>query len=224
MLSVFFYKPLAKIRIFSIDFFQNTVDFIDICFSFLRYVWYWYTYHYIVSYLILLWITHESSRQVNQVSYFLSFLFNMRNVDVELFDTKTGGNYLCHSFINWKSNSGEVESFNVKVDPKDHVGNLREKLGPTFVNASIFFHNQLNKLEDDDVIQDCMEEGDLVTGIIKYPHNDRAFKKDLENDSGSILVVLDNKSKRPIFLESGYVEYLNINSLTLYPTILVFRL
>ena len=97
-------------------------------------------------------------------------------------------------------------------------------MGPTFVNASIFFHNQLNKLEDDDVIQDCTEEGDLVTGIIKYPHNDRAFKKDLENDSGSILVVLDNKSKRPIFLESGYVEYLNINSLTLYPTILVFRL
>ena len=148
----------------------------------------------------------------------------MRSVDVELFDTKTGGNYLCHSLINWKSNSGEVVSFNnVEIEPKDYVGTLREKLGPTFTNASVFFHNQLTKLEDDDVIQECIEEGDVVTGIIKYPHNDRAFKKDLESASGNILVVLDNKSKKPIFLESGHVEYLKIKSLTWYPTILVFR-
>ena len=148
----------------------------------------------------------------------------MRKVDVKLLDTKTGGNYLCHSFINWKSYSGELASFNVEVDPKDIVGNLREKLGPTYVNASIFFHNQLEPLEDDDVIQECMEEGDVVTGVIKYPHNDRAFKKNLENASGSILVVLDKKSKKPIFLESGEVELFKIKSLTWYPTILVFRL
>ena len=113
---------------------------------------------------------------------------------------------------------------NVQIDPEDYVGNLKEKLGPTFINASIFFHNQLTKLEDDDNINECTEEGDVVTGIIKYPHNDRAFKKDLESASGDLLVVLDNKSKKPIFLESGHVEFLNIKSLTWYPTILVFRL
>ena len=113
---------------------------------------------------------------------------------------------------------------NVEIDPEDDVGNLKEKLGPTFVNASIFFHNQLTKLEDDDNITECTEEGDVVTGIIKYPHNDRAFKKDLESASRDILVVLDNKTKKPIFLETGHVEYLNIKSLTWYPTILVFRL
>ena len=113
---------------------------------------------------------------------------------------------------------------NVKINPEDYVGNLKEKLGPTYINASIFFHNQLTKLEDDDVINESMSEGDILTGIIKYPHNDRAFKKDLESASGDILVVLDNKSKKPIFLESGHVEFLNIKSLTWYPTILVFRL
>ena len=112
---------------------------------------------------------------------------------------------------------------NVKINPEDYVGNLKEKLGPTYINASIFFHNQLTKLEDDDVINESMSEGDVVTGIIKYPHNDRAFKKDLESASGDILVVLDNKSKKPIFLESGHVKFLNIKSLTWYPTILVFR-
>ena len=114
-------------------------------------------------------------------------------------------------------------SFNVEIDPGDFVGNLRGKLGPTFINASIFFHNQLTKLEDDDVIREVTEEGDVLTGIIKYPHNDRAFKKDLESATGDILVVLNNKSKKPIFMESGHVEYLNIKSLTWYPTILVFR-
>ena len=113
---------------------------------------------------------------------------------------------------------------NVKINPEDYVGNLKEKLGPSYINASIFFHNQLTKLEDDDVINESLREGDVVTGIIKYPHNDRAFKKDLESASGDILVVLDNKSKKPIFLESGHVEFLNIKSLTWYPTILVFRL
>ena len=92
---------------------------------------------------------------------------------------------------------------NVQIDPEDYVGNLKEKLGPTYINASIFFHNQLTKLEDDDVINESMSEGDIVTGIIKYPHNDRAFKKDLESASGDILVVLDNKSKQPAAARYG---------------------
>ena len=53
-------------------------------------------------------------------------------------------------------------SSNVEIDPGDFVGNLRGKLGPTFINASIFFHNQLTKLEDDDVIQEVTEDRLLI--------------------------------------------------------------
>ena len=85
--------------------------------------------------------------------------------------------------------------------------------------SCIQLNNKLYQLQDDDVIDDVFEEGDILTAL-KSKHN-LERNATVDNSSGDVVVLMDN-NKQPIFVEPKNVRMWKWNPINFFPTITVF--
>ena len=98
---------------------------------------------------------------------------------------------------------------------------LLDKLRQDFTGSHIFLNHQLTELQDDDILEDIYEEGDVLTAF-RTPMNKERAASQIKNASDAI-VVLVNKKRQPIFIKSGKTESYKWKALDFDPIITVFR-
>ena len=104
------------------------------------------------------------------------------------------------------------------------IRKLLEKLREEFGRSHIFLNNQLTELQDDDILEDIYEEGDVLTAFRTAMNKERAAKASQIKNASDSIVVLVNKKRQPIFIKSGQEESYKWQALDFDPIITVFRL
>ena len=101
---------------------------------------------------------------------------------------------------------------------------MERKLQHIYPEALFSFNNQLLELEDDDFLKDVIDKDDTITARKQEPQNEDRWKvANLENDSESIVVIINKRSKKPMILRAKSVSTLKLSSLALLRVITVFR-
>ena len=86
-------------------------------------------------------------------------------------------------------------------------------------------NNHLLELEDDDILDEMMDDEDTLTAVKHEPSKeDRWRYYDLENDSESIVVIINKRTKQPMIIPALAVQTLRLSSVAYRRTITVFRL
>ena len=115
---------------------------------------------------------------------------------------------------------GEIHHEELQIARDGLVREILSQLDKKYPDSCILLNNKLYQLQDDDVIDDVFEEGDVLTAV-KSQHNlDRNAV--VNNNSGDVVVLMD-KNKQPIFVEPKNVQKWKWNPLNFFPTITVFR-
>lgn len=101
----------------------------------------------------------------------------------------------------------------------DQVSVVIKQLEEKYPGYHISMINQLTQLQDDDIMEDIFEEGDVLTAIKTKEGMDRA---DILNASGDV-VVLESKNRQPIFLEPQCDQTWSRRVFDFSPAMTVFR-
>ena len=103
------------------------------------------------------------------------------------------------------------------------IRQILTKLRGQYPGSHMFMNNQLTELQDDDIIEDVYEEGDVLTAF-RTPCNKERFQRaqKIKNESDAIVVLVDKK-KQPIFIKSGNEELYKWRALNFDHIITVFR-
>ena len=114
---------------------------------------------------------------------------------------------------------GEIHHEELQIARDGLVREIISQLDKKYPDSCILLNNKLYQLQDDDVIDDVFEEGDVLTAVKSKCNQDRAVVK---NNSGDVVVLMD-KNKQPIFVEPKNDQEWKWNPLNFFPTITVFR-
>ena len=106
--------------------------------------------------------------------------------------------------------------------PGAQLKEVLKKLAEIYPDSHIFMNNELTELQDDDVLEDIFEEGDVFTAFRTATNKARAQAQKIKNESDAIVVLVDKKGQ-PIFIKSGTEEKYKWKALDFKRTITVFR-
>ena len=106
------------------------------------------------------------------------------------------------------------------MPPKAMISDVLKKLGKKYSDSHIFMNNELTELQDDDILEDIFEEGDIFTAFRTGHNKERAPV--LRNNLDSIVVLVDRK-RQPMFIKSGTEEKYRWKALDFDPTITLYR-
>ena len=95
------------------------------------------------------------------------------------------------------------------------IKHLEEK----YPGYHICMNNQLTQLQDDDILEDIFDEGDVLNAIKTKEGLDRA---DILNASGDV-VVLESRNRQPVFLEPQCDQTWSRSLFDFSSTLSVFR-
>ena len=112
--------------------------------------------------------------------------------------------------------------------PRDsEVGEVRKKLErlEAFKGCHFSLNNQLLELEDDDILDEVMDEDDMLTATLHDPRKDpeRNRPANIENDSNSIVTIINRRTNKPMTLKAQSTNILNLSALAFLRIITVFR-
>jgi len=101
------------------------------------------------------------------------------------------------------------------------VENIRTTLEKMYPGATISVNNQLQELEDTDILESVYDPDDMLIANKFYPGDRENIN--LENDSDSIVVIINKGNKKPMILEAKKAETLKLSALAYKRKICVFR-
>ena len=113
----------------------------------------------------------------------------------------------------------EIDYEEVRVSRSDQLSVVIKQLEEKYPGYHISMNNQLTQLEDDGIMEDVFEEGDVLTAIKMKEGQDRA---DILNASGDV-VVLESKNRQPVFLEPQCDQTWSRKLFDFSPAMTVFR-
>ena len=87
--------------------------------------------------------------------------------------------------------------------PTAMLSEVLKKLAEKYPDSHIFMNNELTELQDDDILEDIFEDGDILTAF-RTGHN-KVRAQMIKNESDAIVVLVDKKGK-PMFIKSGTEE------------------
>ena len=87
--------------------------------------------------------------------------------------------------------------------PDEMLREMFKKLEDKYPDSHIVMNLALTELQDDDILEDIFEEGDILTAFRAGQNKARAQM--IKNTSDAIVVLVDKKGK-PIFIKSGTEE------------------
>ena len=105
--------------------------------------------------------------------------------------------------------------------PEAEVSEILTKMREKYLDSHISLNNKLTELQDDDVLEDIFEEGDVLTAFRRANNNARATQS-FKNESDAIVVLVDRKNQ-PMFIKSGNEKRYKWKALVFKRTITVFR-
>ena len=88
--------------------------------------------------------------------------------------------------------------------PGAQLKEVLKKLAEIYPDSHIFMNNELTELQDDDVLEDIFEEGDVFTAFRTATNKERIVQK-IKNSSDAIVTLVD-KNGKPMFIKSGTEE------------------
>merc|ERR1712227_104027 len=120
---------------------------------------------------------------------------------------------------------GDIVEHEFDVAENSTVDVIRKHLKDIYPGEPIFsINNHLLELEDDDVLDEMMDDEDTLTAVKHEPSKeDRWRYYDLENDSESIVVIINKRTKQPMIIPALAVQTLRLSSVAYRRTITVFR-
>ena len=104
--------------------------------------------------------------------------------------------------------------------PGAMLSEILKKLVDKYPDSHIFMNNDLTELQDDDILEDIFEEGDIFTAFRTGTDKERVQM--IKNNSDAIVVLVDKKGK-PMFIKSGTEEKYKWKLTDFDRTITVFR-
>ena len=115
--------------------------------------------------------------------------------------------------------------YNFTMSRDSEVGEVRKKLEKKFPGYHFSLNNQLLELEDDDILDDIMDDDDMLTATRHDPRKDpeRNASVNMENDSDSVVAIVNKKTEKPMILKARSTNILNFGLLALFGVITVFR-
>ena len=90
------------------------------------------------------------------------------------------------------------------MPPRAQLSEVLKELGEKYPDSHIFMNNDLTELQDDDILEDIFEEGDIFTAFRTGTNNDRELQT-IRNTSDAVVALVDKKGK-PMFIKSGTEE------------------
>ena len=97
----------------------------------------------------------------------------------------------------------EIHYEEFPMPPQAMLKEILIKLGEKYPDSHIFMRNELTELQDDDILEDIFEEGDIFTAFRTGTNKERIQM--IKNDSDAIVALVDKKGK-PMFVKSGTEE------------------
>ena len=88
--------------------------------------------------------------------------------------------------------------------PGAQLKEVLKKLAEIYPDSHIFMNNELTELQDDDVLEDIFEKGDIFTAFRTATNKERIVQK-IKNSSDAIVTLVD-KNGKPMFIKSGTEE------------------
>ena len=88
--------------------------------------------------------------------------------------------------------------------PRAQLSAILKKLVEKYPDSHIFMNNELTELQDDDVLEDIFEKGDIFTAFRTATNKERIVQK-IKNSSDAIVTLVD-KNGKPMFIKSGTEE------------------
>ena len=104
--------------------------------------------------------------------------------------------------------------------PDEMLREMFKKLEDKYPDSHIVMNLALTELQDDDILEDIFEEGDIFTAFRTGHNKERAPV--LRNNLDSIVVLVDRK-RQPMFIKSGTEEKYRWKALDFDPTITLYR-
>ena len=129
---------------------------------------------------------------------------NLLDIKVGVIDTLTGLKNNCYLFISKYSipDDDEIHYEYFQMPPEAELSEILTQLGRKYP-GHIFINNNLAELQDDDILGDIFEDGDVLTAFRTGHNKERAQM--IKNNSDAIVVLVDKKGK-PMFIKSGTEE------------------
>ena len=104
------------------------------------------------------------------------------------------------------------------------VGDVRRLLEEKYPEVHFSLNNQLLELEDDDILGHVIDDDDMITANRHDPRNEaRYIKANVQNESGSIVAIINKRNNKPVILEGKSTNILNLSKLAYMRIITVFR-
>ena len=107
--------------------------------------------------------------------------------------------YLNYFFLD----DDDIHQEEFQVAPDAELSVLLNELKRKYPDSHMFMNNNLTELQDDDILEDIYEDGDIFTAF-RTGHNKKRADV-IKNESDAILVLMD-KGGKPMFIKSGMEE------------------
>ena len=104
------------------------------------------------------------------------------------------------------------------------VGDVKRLLEDIYSGVNFSLNNKLLELEDDDILGHVIDDDDMITANRHDPRNEaRYIKANVQNESGSIVAIINKRNNKPVILEGKSTNILNLSKLAYMRIITVFR-
>ena len=97
----------------------------------------------------------------------------------------------------------EIHYEDFQMPPGAMLSEILKQLKEKYPGSHIFMNNNLTELQDDDILEDIFEDGDIFTAFRAGTNKERVQM--IKNNSDAIVVLVDKKGK-PMFIKSGTEE------------------
>ena len=114
----------------------------------------------------------------------------------------------------------EIHYEDFQMPPGAMLSEILKQLNEKYPKCHIFMNNNLTELQDDDILEDIFEDGDIFTAFRAGTNKERVQM--IKNNSDAIVVLVDKKGK-PMFIKSGTEEKYKWKLMDFDRIITVFR-
>ena len=90
--------------------------------------------------------------------------------------------------------------------PGAMLSEILKKLVEKYPDSHIFMNNELTELQDDDVLEDIFEEGNVFTAFRTATNKERIQQVQKIKNTSDAIVTLVDKNGKPMFIKSGTEE------------------
>lgn len=105
--------------------------------------------------------------------------------------------------IDTLTDDDEIHYDEFKMSPRAELCEILKKLEEKYPKSHFFMNNDLTELQDDDILEDIYEDGNVFTAFRTGTNKERAQM--IKNKSDAIVVLVDKKG-RPMFIKSNTEE------------------